>query len=221
MARIILTGAAGHLGRATADRFASDGHRLARIARRTPEKAPGGELWFACDLADTAAVEAAVAGACEALGGIDAAVHAAGAFGYHSFGDGLIEEWRRLHSANVESALNLLSAAIPRVADGGAIVLVGAAAAERAGAGMAPYAAAKSAIARLVEALAAELAPRRIRANSVLPRIIDTPANRAAMPDADFSSWTSPAAIADVIAFLIGDEARAINGAHIPVVNGG
>ena len=81
---------------------------------------------------------------------------------------------------------------------------------------MAAYAASKSAVARLVEALASELTPRRIRVNAILPGIIDTPRNRADMPGADPSSWTSPDAIADVVAFLASKAARAINGALVP-----
>lgn len=219
MSRIILTGASGALGSATAARLRTNGHRLACIARSVPADSDPADHWFACDLVDPAATAAAVSQACQALGGLDAVVHVAGGFGYRKLRHGIVDEWRRLQQTNVETALNLLEAAIPLLSEGGAIVTVGAAAAQTAGAGMAPYAAAKSGIARLTEALAAELAPRRIRVNSVLPRIIDTPDNRSAMPDVDVSSWTSPDAIADVIAFLIGPQARAINGAHIPVTN--
>jgi NAD(P)-dependent dehydrogenase (short-subunit alcohol dehydrogenase family) len=96
-------------------------------------------------------------------------------------------------------------------------VNIGAAAAARAGIGMAAYAASKSGVARLTEALATELKPRRIRVNAVLPSIIDTPANRAAMPAADFTSWVTPGELAHVIAFLLSDEASGITGASIPV----
>jgi NAD(P)-dependent dehydrogenase (short-subunit alcohol dehydrogenase family) len=103
--------------------------------------------------------------------------------------------------------------------DGGAIVAVGAASAAKAGAGMAAYAAAKSGVVRMVEALGVELAPRGIRANAVLPGVIDTPANRRDMPRGNPAKWTHPEAIADVIAFLIGREARAVNGVGIAVNN--
>lgn len=99
------------------------------------------------------------------------------------------------------------------------MVTLGAAAAEPSGAGMAPYAASKSAVARLTQSLSAELAGSGIRINTLLPSIIDTPANRAAMPDADRSSWTHPDAIAEVVSFLVSPAARAIHGALIPVTN--
>ena len=86
---------------------------------------------------------------------------------------------------------------------------------------MGAYAASKAAVHRLTEALAAELATDGITVNAVLPSIIDTPANRADMPDADFSTWVQPQAIADVILFLASPAARAVTGALIPVNRGG
>ena len=100
----------------------------------------------------------------------------------------------------------------------GRIINVGANAAGKAAAGMGPYAASKSAVARLTESLAEELKDRRITVNAVLPSIIDTPQNRADMPDADFSRWVPPEAIAEVILFLASDAAWAVTGASIPVV---
>jgi NAD(P)-dependent dehydrogenase (short-subunit alcohol dehydrogenase family) len=82
---------------------------------------------------------------------------------------------------------------------------------------MGAYAASKAGVARLTEALAAELRDRRIRVNAVLPSIIDTPANRADMADADFDKWVTTRELADVIAFLLSDRASGINGASVPV----
>lgn len=84
---------------------------------------------------------------------------------------------------------------------------------------MGAYAAAKSAVARLVEALAEELKPRGMRINAVLPLVMDTPRNRAEMPDASPRDWTTTEAVADVIAFLTSRQARAINGALVPTTN--
>ena len=97
------------------------------------------------------------------------------------------------------------------------IVNVGALAAAKAGAGMGAYAASKAGVAKLTEALAEELKDRAVTVNAVLPSIIDTPANRADMPDADFSRWVKPEQIADLIVFLLSDRARAITGALIPI----
>jgi NAD(P)-dependent dehydrogenase (short-subunit alcohol dehydrogenase family) len=219
MARILVTGATGALGGATVDRLLAEGHALACVARSIPPATSGSVHWFACDLTKPDEASETVAKANAALGGLDGLVLLAGAFAFKRVEGEIVEEWRRLQQVNVDTALSVLGPAIPLLSDGGAIVTIGAATAQTAGAGTGPYAAAKSGIARLTEALAAELAPRRIRANSVLPRIIDTAANREAMPRADRSPWTSPAAIADVIAFLIDDRSRGVNGAHVPVTN--
>jgi NAD(P)-dependent dehydrogenase (short-subunit alcohol dehydrogenase family) len=100
---------------------------------------------------------------------------------------------------------------------GGRIVTVGAAAAAKGVAQMGAYCASKSALVRLTESLSAELRDRNINVNCVLPSIIDTPDNRAAMPDADPARWVAPQALAEVIVFLASEGARAIHGAAIPV----
>ena len=82
---------------------------------------------------------------------------------------------------------------------------------------MGAYCASKSAVIRLTEALSAELREKNINVNCVLPTIIDTPENRASMPDADPSRWVAPADLANVIVFLASDAARAIHGAAVPV----
>jgi NAD(P)-dependent dehydrogenase (short-subunit alcohol dehydrogenase family) len=87
--------------------------------------------------------------------------------------------------------------------------------------GMGAYAASKSGVHRLTEALAEELADSGVTVNAILPSIIDTPTNRKDMPDADFSQWVKPQAIADVILFLASPAARAVTGALIPVTRGG
>ena len=87
----------------------------------------------------------------------------------------------------------------------------------RAGAGMGAYSASKSAVARLTEAMAAELREQGINVNCVLPSIIDTPENRKDMPEADPSRWVAPSDLAEVIVFLCSNQARPIHGASIPV----
>jgi NAD(P)-dependent dehydrogenase (short-subunit alcohol dehydrogenase family) len=100
----------------------------------------------------------------------------------------------------------------------GAIVSVAArAGAQPAGAQMGAYAASKAAVIRLTEALSNEVKDQGVRVNCVLPSILDTEANRAAMPDADFGAWVRPEALADVLLFLCSDAAAAIHGAAIPV----
>ena len=94
---------------------------------------------------------------------------------------------------------------------------VGAAAALKGAAGMGAYVASKSALVRVVESMAAELRERGVNVNCVLPTIIDTPENRAAMPEADPARWVAPRALAEVVAFLASDAARAVHGAALPV----
>jgi NAD(P)-dependent dehydrogenase (short-subunit alcohol dehydrogenase family) len=101
---------------------------------------------------------------------------------------------------------------------GGCIVNVGAAAATRqASAGMGAYTAAKAGVVKFTEALAEETKDRGITVNAVLPSILDTPANRADMPNADFQRWVAPHDVANVVLFLLGDAARAVTGASIAV----
>lgn len=121
-----------------------------------------------------------------------------------------------MHAMNVTTALVACRAVLPLMPNGGSIVNIGAAATVRAGAGMGAYTASKSGVARLTEALAEEH-KGVIRVNAVLPSIIDTPANRADMGEADAGKWVTPLELAKVIAFLLSDEASAITGALIPV----
>lgn len=220
--KVLISGAAGALGEAVRAVFLQQGANVSCIARSREGVDSAGASWFACeDLADEPAARAATGRAIKAMGGIDALVHVAGTFSWKKVADSQVDDWRALYSANVETTLAMVKACIPAMRTGASIVAVGAASAEPAGAGMAAYAAAKSGIARLIEALAQELAPRGIRANAVLPSNIDTPQNRADMPDLDPATWTSPAAIADTISFLAQPRSRAISGALIPVTHNG
>jgi NAD(P)-dependent dehydrogenase (short-subunit alcohol dehydrogenase family) len=109
-------------------------------------------------------------------------------------------------------------AALAHLPRGGRIVNIGANAALKAGAGMGAYTASKSGVMRFTEALAEELKGRDITVNAVLPSTLDTPANRADMPKADFSRWVPPEQLAGVIMFLLSPQASVITGALIPVV---
>jgi NAD(P)-dependent dehydrogenase (short-subunit alcohol dehydrogenase family) len=122
-----------------------------------------------------------------------------------------------MYALNVKTAANMCHAAIGALtASKGRIVNVGANAAHKAAAGMGPYTASKAGVHRLTEALAEEL-KGTVAVNAVLPSIIDTPTNRADMPDADFGAWVTPAQLAAVILFLSSNEASAVTGALVPV----
>ena len=168
---------------------------------------------------DEAACAAAYARVRVAAGGIDGVVNVAGGFAWEPIEGGALETWDRLYTMNVRTAVASCRAALPHLLARGAgrIVNVGALAAQKAGMGMAAYAASKSGVARLTESLAEELKDRGVTVNAVLPSIIDTPANRADMPDADASRWVAPDKLAAVIAFLLSDDASAVTGACVPV----
>jgi NAD(P)-dependent dehydrogenase (short-subunit alcohol dehydrogenase family) len=220
--KVIISGAAGMLGAAVRHSFVKEGAMVSCIARGREGIDTDGAAWFACsDLADELATNSAVRKAVAWMGGLDALVHVAGAFEWKMVEDSSVADWRALYAANVETTVVTVKACLPSMAAGASIVAVGAASAQPAGLGMAAYAAAKSSVGRLIEALAQEIAPRGIRANAVLPSIIDTPRNRADMPDADPATWTSSAAIADTIHFLAQAGSRAISGALIPVTYNG
>ena len=215
---VAVTGAAGALGRAAVQVLRAAGWTVAGIDLGDVP-ADGVDLALGgVDLSDEQAVAGAAAKIGEALGGLDGLVNIAGGFSWETVEDGSVATWDRLYGMNVRTALIATRALLPLLRDGGgAIVNIGAAASVKAAAGMGAYAASKAGVARLTEALAEELKDAGVRVNAVLPSIIDTPANRADMPDADASRWVSPEALGGVIAFLLSPAAGPITGALIPV----
>jgi NAD(P)-dependent dehydrogenase (short-subunit alcohol dehydrogenase family) len=224
---VVVTGAAGSLGRSVAERFAKGGARLLLIDRDVValdillSNLGIGHEARAIDLTDRVSTEAAIQTGAERLNGIDVLCNIAGGF---AMGPAVHEtptdQWQSMHEINVTTLINAVSAVVPRMLEanrGGKIVNVGALSAMTGKASMAAYISAKSVVLRLTESMAAELREKRINVNCVLPSIIDTPSNRAAMPGANFGHWVSPKDLADVVAFLASDAARAIHGAAIPV----
>ncbi|HEY0180774.1 MAG TPA: SDR family NAD(P)-dependent oxidoreductase, partial [Dokdonella sp.] len=210
--RILVTGAFGTLGAAVVRAVLAAGATVAAIDRvDAPAAEDGAKLRLGgVDLADADAARSAVDAAASTLGGLDGLVNVAGAFRWETLADGSLETWDLLYRANLRTAVAASRAALPHLLErGGRIVNVGAAAAAKAGAGMGAYAASKAGVARLTEALAEELKDRGIAVNAVLPSIIDTPPNRADMPDADFARWVRPAQLADVVVFLLSARAAA------------
>jgi NAD(P)-dependent dehydrogenase (short-subunit alcohol dehydrogenase family) len=224
---VLITGAAGALGRAVVEHFAARSARLALLDRDGDALAAlvGGlpgvtALPLATNLLDPGAVATAVQTAVARFGGIDAAVHLAGGF---AMGEAVHETsastWQRMLDLNVNTMLHSVAAVVPvmRRAQRGSIVNVGAMSGMRGAARMGAYIASKSALMRLTESMSAELRDEGINVNAVLPSVIDTPANRQSMPDVDPRRWVAPADLAAVIGFLASDAARAIHGALIPV----
>jgi NAD(P)-dependent dehydrogenase (short-subunit alcohol dehydrogenase family) len=172
------------------------------------------------DVTDEAAVSDLIARTVARHGSLDVLVNAAGGY------TGGAELWQleanvldRMLALNLRSGYALSRAAVPVMLKQGrgAIVNVAAKAALDHPGGAAAYAASKAAAVALLDSLAAELRGTGVRVNSILPSIIDTQANRKAMPKADFSKWPKPEEIARVILFLCSDEAKVVHGAAVPV----
>lgn len=223
MGTIIVTGAFGVLGQAVVTEMVDRGHIVAGIDLAPAPKSFGGALAVGgLDLADEQSVRSAYSDVAGKLGPIDGMVNVAGGFVWDRMEGGDLGNWDRMHRINLTTALISSLAVLPHfAASGAAIVNIGAAGASPAGLGMAPYAASKAAVRALTESLAAELGERGIRVNAVLPTIIDTPTNRADMPEADTSGWVKPGAAARVIAFLLSPDSAAISGAMIPLNQAG
>jgi NAD(P)-dependent dehydrogenase (short-subunit alcohol dehydrogenase family) len=221
--RVAVTGGFGALGVATVHALQAAGARVAAIDRANAPAASvslgDAKTFGGVDIGDAAAAKAAFAKVAEALGGLDALVNIAGTFRWEKIADGGLDTWDFLYNVNLRTAVAASQAALPFLVAGNAasIVNIGAMGALKAGAGMGAYAASKAGIFKLTEALADELKEKDITVNAILPSIIDTPLNRADMPNATFSHWVKPEQIADVIAFLLSDRARAITGTLIPV----
>ncbi len=223
---VIVTGAAGNLGHAVADAFAAGGAKLVLVDLRREglEKAFGAEnaqrVFAPTNLLDQAQVNAMVQKAIERFQRIDVLCNIAGGFrmgeAVHETSD---QNWDFLFDINTRTLLHTARAVVPGMiaAGGGKIVNVAAFAAQKGVAQMGAYCAAKSTVIRMTEAMAAELREKNINVNCVMPTIIDTPENRAAMPDADPSRWVAPRDLTSAILFLASDAARAIHGAALPV----
>jgi NAD(P)-dependent dehydrogenase (short-subunit alcohol dehydrogenase family) len=217
---VVVTGASGALGKVVAETALARGARVAGVDHAksqipdTPDRMELGGV----DLSDATQARQAVDAVVAHFGNLDVLINIAGAFSFETVADGDPKTWQRLYAINVLTALNASRAAIPHLVASGAgrIVNIGAMGALQAGAGMGPYAASKTGVHRLTEALSAELMGK-VTVNAVLPSTIDTPANRASMPNADFAKWVSGEEVANVILFLASDEASAVTGALLPV----
>ena len=209
----LITGATGGLGGAVVERFAAGGWSVLGVDKRSAEDREN-IRFVEADLFDAEQVEHAVAQAGDAL---QAVVNLVGGFAQGGrVHETPIEEFERQFTLNLRPTYLVTAAAIPRMQTG-TVVCVGTRAALRPFPTAAGYIASKAALLALVRALDTEYRDDGIRVNAVLPSVIDTPANRASMPDADHASWVAPAQIADVIHFLSSDASAPISGAEIPV----
>jgi NAD(P)-dependent dehydrogenase (short-subunit alcohol dehydrogenase family) len=214
---VVVTGAAGALGRATANYFDEAGARLALLDVVAID---GPHFSRVCDLTDAAACRAVVAEIEAAVGPIAVLANIAGGF---AMGEAVHETrdatWQFLMGLNAHSVLNMSRAAVPGMLERrrGKIVNIGAGAGQRGTGRMGAYSASKSVVIRLTEAMADELKDKGINVNCVLPSVIDTARNRQDMPTADFGRWVTPDAMAKVIGFLASEAAQPIHGVALPV----
>ncbi len=221
----LITGAAGALGSAVAETFHNAGYRLCLFDQNIDslqEKWEGKEhvTCLPCDLTDARNIKAAVDKTLQNYGSIDVLLTIAGGFAMGPQVHELTEEaWDSMLNMNLRTVFLVSRAVIPhmRKQQRGSIVTIGAQSALHGAANLAPYVVSKSSVVRLTECMAEENKSEGIRVNCILPSVIDTPANRSDMPDADFTKWTKPEAIADVLLFLASEASKAVNGASIPV----
>ncbi len=218
---MVVTGAFGALGAAVAGTLRAFGAKVAEVDfAPAPTGTPSGALIYAGrDLADPKIAAALMAEIVHSAGRLDGLVNIAGGFQWEKLEGGSFDTWDAMYRINLRTCVAACSAALPHLVSSGhgRIVNIGALGAVKAATGMAAYAASKAGVAKLTESLAEELKDRGVTVNALLPSIIDTPRNRQDMPGSEFDRWVKPAALGDVIAFLLSDAAAVVTGALIPV----
>lgn len=220
---IVITGASGALAAAVTKEALALGAKCALLSR-SEVHAPKGAKWWAADVAALAGASRAMDDVAAQFGRIDALVNVAGSFMWQPLAQSAdLSEWEEMHASNLMTCVHACKAVLPHLVRSGAgrIVSIGAASALQGTNGMGAYAASKAGVMRLTETLAQELKHQHITVNAVLPGVIDTPRNRADMPDADPRDWVSTGAIARVIAFLLSPAAASVTGALLPVTGPG
>jgi NAD(P)-dependent dehydrogenase (short-subunit alcohol dehydrogenase family) len=226
---VLVAGGTGGLGHAVSRTFLEEGATVVVSYRREEEftalkQAVGAKAialeGFAVDVTDQRAAGEFVGGVLSRHGRVDALVNTVGGYA------GGVKLWEMetkvletMLALNLRSGYTLARAVVPAMLKqgSGAIVNVAAKAAFDHGAGAAAYAASKAAAVAMMDSLAADVKGTGVRVNSILPSIIDTAANRQAMPEANFATWPKPEEIAQVILFLCSDHAAVVHGAAVPV----
>ncbi|MEV6299740.1 SDR family NAD(P)-dependent oxidoreductase [Actinoplanes sp. NPDC051861] len=218
----LVTGGTGGLGAATVSAFLAAGWRVvAPVRPGTAGRLPQGAVPVEADLMDEAQVRAAAATAAGQPGApLRAVVNLVGGYaGSGPVADTPVADFERMLAVNLRPTYLTTAATLPHLvaAGGGSVVCVSSRAAVSPFPGAAGYITAKAAVLAFAGAVAVEYRRQNVRCNTVLPSIIDTPANRSGQPDADHSRWVAPAAIAETILFLASDASAPTSGAQIPV----
>lgn len=225
----LVAGGTGGLGRAVSLAFLEQGGKVAVTYRRQEEwdafqSSAGASKerleGYALDVTDETAVTGLIDGLLGKHGRLDALINTVGGYaGGVKFWDLDTRVFDRMLALNLRSGFVLSRAVVPVMLKQGygAIVNVASKAAFDHASGAAAYAASKAAAVAMMDSLAADLKGTGVRVNSILPSIIDTEANRKAMPKSDFAKWPKPEDIARVILFLCGDDAKVVHGATLPI----
>lgn len=215
---VVIAGGSGALGQTVTPAFAKTGAQVITVDRNfLPQNAE----WSAmkADVTDEADVRRLINEVVDRHGRIDVLVNLVGGFAMGRVAETDVALWERMLTMNVTAAFLLSKAVVPHMVERGTgrILHVAAWAAVQPFPGAAAYIVSKSSLVALIQVLALELKGSGVTVNGVLPNTMDTPANRASMPDVDPSTWTKPEAIADTLLFLASEEAGQISGAAIPV----
>ena len=221
----LITGAKGGLGGYVTEAFLQAGAMVAGVSRsiQASDFADARFTAIAAELSDGEAARKVADDVAARLGRIDILVHLVGTFAggqpVHETDDATLD---RMLDLNLKSAFHMARAVIPHMRNGGGgrVLAIGSRAAVERSPGAGAYAASKAALVSLIGAIAAENKDRRISANVILPGTMDTPANRKAMPKADYSKWVQPAQVASLLVALAADSASQVTGAVIPVYGG-
>jgi NAD(P)-dependent dehydrogenase (short-subunit alcohol dehydrogenase family) len=219
---VFITGAKGGLGSFITERFLATGAKVVGASRSISQQDFPLPNFAALpvDFTNAAAVSGAVNSVVDRYGRLDVLVHVVGAFaGGQSVAETDDATWEQMRDLNLTSAFYTLRAAIPhlRRSGTGRIVAIGSLTAVEPRAGLAAYITFKAALAMLVRTVALENRDAGVTANVVLPGTMDTPANRKAMPKADFSKWLPPSEVADLVLWLADERAGHITGTTIPI----
>jgi NAD(P)-dependent dehydrogenase (short-subunit alcohol dehydrogenase family) len=214
---VVITGGSGGLGGAVVEAFVAAGATCHLPERGNSSPRPGVQVIPGVDLTSEAAVRALYQG----VPSLWASVHLAGGYAGAPFVDTTLGDLRGQLEINLVTAFLCCREAARQMTAGGRIVNVASRAALVPAGGSVAYAASKAAVVSLTQSLAEELRDRRILVNAIAPATIDTAANRAAMPRADFSRWTRPAQLAKLILWLASPENSVTSGAILPAYEGG
>lgn len=218
----IVTGASGALGSEVAKSLLAAGATVVAVDRTSAGNEPsdGGVSHFAANLTNPEEVQSLTARLVERFGRIDILVHVMGGFaGGASVAETDDATWQKMMNINLNAAFYVLRAVVPvmRQAEKGRIIAIGSRQAVQPAPGVGAYSASKAALVSLVQTVALENKDKNIRANMILPGTMDTPANRAAMPKANFEKWVKTPHVAELVVMLAGGIGAEINGAAIPV----